>query len=577
MRSRSSLPVSTRRHWPVKEALLLVYLALHAPLVIERVESLGLSASLLAYGGLFALLGGALWVAGRIGGNALRWPVAMLLFASAAYMASNEAITGQHFDYETWLNMLGAAGFAGDAFAQHGARIAGATLAALPLLFAIGIAPRRRSALGWKAGLGIPVAVLALFSALLFVRGGDGARALPSAWPPLAYGVLYSVEALTSPPTAPAEVTMRPGTPRAAGDVVLVIDESIAPVYLDIVDPAGVRSGLAEAATRGLAHSFGIAAAVTHCSLGSNLTLRHGGTRTDYRWRNEAGPTIWQYARAAGYRTVYLDGQRTGGAYQNAMDDAERAAIDRFVQLDDIALEDRDHALAERLAEHLADGVRDLIVVNKVGAHFPVQAKYPEAATRYGPVPDRGGFAGVVDTASRDGFEDSAESWRRYRNAYRNTIEWNVGGFFDRLFAAGIGNATILYTADHGQDLNERGRAGASTHCSGDPSAAEGAVPLVVIAAPGARGPDWTAAARANRDRASHFQLFPTMLALMGYPGADVMATYGPGLDGELRDEMRFNTRYNARLGREPEWLAVRPADLPRPPADDVETGQDRP
>lgn len=564
---RANLPPVRRSiDWPIKEALLILYLAIGWPQIADRVQSLGLSMGLALYLALFAALALALWLVSRIALGLLRWALACLLFASAAFMAANERITGQHFSYESFLNMLAAAGFVGDAVAQHGARMAIAALTALPLLLAIGLRPRGRR-LGWPLTIATPALILAGFASMLFVRGGDGARGVPGAWPPIAYALLLGTERATSASIEPRTVETAPGAPRVAGDIVLLIDESIAPAYLDINDANGVRSGLAQSRAGVAIHNFGIGAAITHCSLGSNLTLRHGGTRADYHVRNAAGPTIWQYAKRAGYRTVYLDAQRSGGAYQNGMDAAEAAGIDRFIQFGDVDVIDRDHAVAARLSELLRDDVRDVIVVNKIGAHFPVQAKYPEAATRYMPVPSRGAFAGIVDTASREGFDDSSEGWRRYRNAYRNTVEWNVGGFFDRLFAGGIGNATILYTADHGQDLNEIGRPGASTHCSGNPTPAEGAVPIVVLGGADAAGPDWAAAASANANRASHYQLFPTLIALMGYPPAD----YGPGLTAPLADEMRFNKRFNARLGRAPEWLAVDPAALPRPPASDIE------
>lgn len=565
---RANLPPVRRSvDWPIKEALLILYLAIGWPQIAERVQSLGLSMGLVLYLVLFGALVAALWLVSRIAQGWLRWALACLLFVSAAFMAANEAITGQHFSYESFLNMLAAAGFVGDAVAQHGARIAIAALGALLLLLAIGLRPRGRR-LGWPLSIVTPALILGTFTAMLFVRGGDGARGQPGAWPPIAYTLLLGTERATTASIEPREVEMTHGKPRVAGDIVLLIDESIAPAYLDINDAAGVRSGLAQARASVAIHNFGIGAAVTHCSLGSNLTLRHGGTRDDYHVRNAAGPTIWQYAKTAGYRTVYLDAQRSGGAYQNGMDGVEAAGIDRFVQFGDVDVIDRDHALAARLSELLRDDVRDVIVVNKIGAHFPVQAKYPEIATRYTPVPSRGAFAGIVDTASREGFDDSGEGWRRYRNAYRNTIEWNVGGFFDRLFAGGIGNATIFYTADHGQDLNEVGRPGASTHCSGNPTPAEGAVPVVVLAGEGAGGPDWRIAASTNANRASHYQFFPTLLALMGYPATD----YGPGLTAPLANEMQFNKRFNARLGRTPEWLAIDPAALPRPPASDIET-----
>jgi glucan phosphoethanolaminetransferase (alkaline phosphatase superfamily) len=48
-----------------------------------------------------------------------------------------------------------------------------------------------------------------------------------------------------------------------------------------------------------------------------------------------------------------------------------------------------------------------------------------------------------------------------YRNAYKNTVLWNVGEFFARVFAqAKLSNALLIYTSDHGQDLHERGNRG---------------------------------------------------------------------------------------------------------------------
>ena len=553
---------------PIKELLLAAYLAFGGAAVVDRVQALRLSVALVLYLALFAALVLGLWLVSRIARGVVRWPIAILLFVSAGFMAANEGITGQHFTYESFLNMLDAAGFFGDALAQHGGQMGIAALTALPLLLGIGLRPRGRLQFGWRLGVALPMAILCGFTAMLFARGGDGARGVPGAWPPIAYSLLLASERATSPSVEARTVQLVPGRPSVTGDIVLLIDESIAPAYLDINDAAGVRSGLAQPRSGVAIHNFGIGAAVTHCSLGSNLTLRHGGTREDYHVRNAAGPTIWQYAKAAGYRTVYLDAQRTGGAFQNGMDASEAKGIDRFVQFSDVDVIGRDHALAVRLSELLRDDVRDVIVVNKIGAHFPVQAKYPERSTRYAPVPSRARFAGIVDTASREGFDDSGEGWRRYRNAYRNTVEWNVGGFFDRLFAGGIGNATILYTADHGQDLNEVGRPGASTHCSGSPTPAEGAVPIVVLTGAGAGGPDWGRAASANANRASHYQFFPTLLGLMGYPAGD----YGANLTMPLDTEMRFNTQFNARLGRLPQWLAIRPDELPRPPATDSET-----
>ncbi|MBU2340048.1 MAG: sulfatase, partial [Alphaproteobacteria bacterium] len=385
-------------------------------------------------------------------------------------------------------------------------------------------------------------------------------------------------------------VAIAPGPALARGDIVLVIDESIAARYLDINHPAGVRSGLARARRGVVTANFGVAAAVTNCSAGSNLTLRYGGTRETYREAAEDMPSIWAYARRAGRRTVYLDAQRERGALQNLMTPAEAAEIDDFVQLGTTPVAERDRALARRLGARLGNGVAEFILVNKVGAHFPIADKFPLAAARYRPLPPRGRTAGITDIAALPGqAADSDEEWRRYRNAYRNTLVWSTAGFFDLLLprVAGSG-AVLLYTADHGQNLYERGGAGGPTHCVPEPAGGEeGAVPLVVIAAAGAEGTaaergaaepstaptDWRAVAAARRDAMSHFRIFPTLLALMGYESATTAPLYGPTLLSPEPDPMTFTPNYNASLGRDPSWYRVDPAALAAPPTGDYAAG----
>lgn len=553
---------------PLKTALLLLYLIADVGNAADRVMSLGLSPGLIGYAFFYVMIVAGLWAASRLASPVLRWGFAVLAFAAAGFIGASERILGDHLTYDAFLNLAGSAGFVGDALAQHGGRIAMSVLAALPLLPAIGLAPRGSPRL--KAHWAVaPLAVLAALTAMLFARGGDGARGLPGAFTPLAYLVLSTGEDLATGGGVRRAVDMSASPVAATGDIVLIVDESIAAHYLDFVDPAGVRTGLLTPPPGVAVHSFGVAAAITNCSLGTNLTLRHGGTRADYMALNATGPAIWDYARAAGFTPVYIDAQRTGGGLHNGMTSAERARIATFVQFDGVDVETRDAAAARRLAAHLANGRREFILVNKVGAHFPVHDKYPDSHAAYQPALPRGQFLGVADTGKRDGFDGSGDQWRLYRNAYRNTLLWKVGGFFDILLAPGtLHGATVIYTADHGQDLNERGGSGVHTHCSGDPVPEEGAVPLAVLTDADAAG-GWAAAARLNRDRASHYQLFPSILTMMGFPAAAIRAEYGETLHVPLSDEMRFNIRFNARLGRDPEWRRIDVAKLAGPPRGD--------
>ncbi|MEG3181717.1 sulfatase-like hydrolase/transferase [Sphingomonas sp. LT1P40] len=554
------------RHAPLKEALLLLYLLADGGTVVERLGSLGVSLSLAIYLALYAMLAGALWVASRLAQPLLRWGLALSLFAAAAFLGASERILADHLTYDGFLNLAGSAGFAGDAMAQHGGRIALAVLVAVPLLLAIGLAPRRPLRARWVLA---PVGALAVLTGVLFMRGGDGARGLPTAFAPLAYLMLAAGEGIGSEKERRA-VAMRPGPPRVDGDIVLIVDESVAARYLDFVDPAGVRTGLLTPPKGIAVNHFGVAASITNCSLGTNLTLRHGGTRNHYAELNATGPAIWDFARKAGFGTVYIDAQRTAGGLHNGMDADERARIDTLVQFDDVAVETRDHAAAARITQHLTNGTREFILVNKVGAHFPVHDKYPDSHAVYRPALPRGRYLGIADSGKRDGFDGSGTQWQLYRNAYRNTLLWSVGGFFDRLLAPGtLHGATIIYTSDHGQDLNERGGSGVHTHCGANPVPEEGAVPIAVLTDAGNVG-GWAAAVRLNRNRASHYQLFPTLLGLMGYAPDAVRAVYGESLDRPLKDEMRFNTLFNARLGRKPVWKAIDAATLMRPPKRDA-------
>ena len=135
---------------------------------------------------------------------------------------------------------------------------------------------------------------------------------------------------------------------------------------------------------------------------------------------------------------------------------------------------------------------------------------------------------------------------------------WNVGEFFSRLFAqADLSNTVLIYTSDHGQDLHERGNPGLNTHCGGDPVEEEGLVPLVVIQGSDLQTLDWSAQLTANKDRSSHYNIFPTMLQLMGYDLAGVEAVYGKPLNVATADDFTFNYRFNARLGAKPQWKHI--------------------
>ena len=553
------------RAW-LKPALIALHLLLGGAAVAERVGSLGLSPGLVAYAALTALLVAAIAAAAYTRNFVLRWTYAALFFGGACYVGIVERATAEHLTYDAFVTLFQSRGFAGDAVAQYGSAIVIGFLAALPLLFGIGLKPPGKRASRIVAAA--PPAALALLAMMLFVRGGDGARGLPGAYTGPAYASLLAWETVSHGSATRQPVTLARTSPPLRRDIVLIVDESVLGTYLDLAG-GEVRSGLLDSRPGLQVHNYGHAASATNCSVGTNLTLRHGGTRDAYQRINATMPSIWAYARAAGLRTVYIDAQRTGGALHNEMGRAERAEIDEFVQFDDVAVRDRDMAAADRLAALIENDRSEFILVNKVGAHFPVHDKYPDAFARWRPALPRGLWESVTDTGRRDGFGGGGEEWRRYRNAYRNTLLWNVGHFFDRLLErTDLSGATLIYTSDHGQDLHERGNPGVTTHCSSDPVPEEGVVPLVVAEGAGGGGVDWRGHLAANRDRSSHYNIFPTLLELMGYERGQVAAVYGRSLAEPTQDAFTFNARFNARLGKEPVWRRIELQRLVRAPAD---------
>ena len=541
-----------------KELFLIVYLLMYSEYYIDRLNAIGLGFAVLLFGAMFLALTFALYLMAYIRQTLIRHVFALAMFVSAVFFDVYTRVTADYLTYSGFVSLVYSGGFIQEAAYQYRDALLRGVLSGLLLLFGIGLKPRHGLAIPNALRVAAPVCGVLLLSAVLFLRAGEGARGLPIMYTPLAYLNLFAYEALhnTVGPREPVTLTR---TSQAVGhDIVLIIDESISGNYLDINAPFGVHSNLKQARPGVDIFNYGYAASIANCSADTNVTLRYGGTRADYMRINTTLPSIWQYAKKAGLRTVYIDAQRTAGNLQNLMTDTEKKDIDQFVQFDQTSVRDRDMAAAAKLIELLNDDKSELVVINKVGAHFPVHDKYPDAFMAYRPTLPRGQFTEVADTGERNGFNGQPDDWVLYRNAYKNTVLWNVGEFFARVLAqANLNNALLIYTSDHGQDLHERGNPGLNTHCGGDPVEEEGLVPLVVIQGSDLKTLDWSAQLAANKDRSSHYNIFPTLLQLMGYDLAGIEAVYGKPLSVATADEFTFNYRFNARLGAKPEWKHI--------------------
>ena len=317
--------------------------------------------------------------------------------------------------------------------------------------------------------------------------------------------VLYGAAFVLKPSPDVPPVDMKPVQPPEVAKIILVVDESVTyGAYVTQLRGKWARwNGV----------DFGEAASLGNCSGSSNSMLRWGfrATRMLAGEDPRLAPTVWSYAHGAGYETFLIDGQR-GGSYQNFMRGKEAALIDHRVGVSNGF--DTDRRIAELLHTLMLEPGKRFVYINKRGSHFPYTNGYP--ADRFPNARTREQQHAVAVRYSTQGFLDTALS-----NVPR-------------------GDILILYTSDHGQRFS-----GGSPHCNPAPTWQESSVPLLMLTGNEPLAQRAAAAATLLKDRASHEQIFATLLAAMGYDLRAAEAEYGSSLLSASVPQRYFHVRAN--------------------------------
>ncbi len=558
----------------IKELLLFIGIFSSYPAILNRFQEIDSFKSVLIYLILYFSLLVVAVTTSYIRNNSIRLSYALIYFFSFVFLDVYSRTTGEFLTYASFISMMKATGFATEAIIQYAEQLFYSCVFGLFVLAGIALPSKKQFRAPQFVFIGMPVISVILLSLLMFSRGGDGGKALPSMFTPLAYNNLYLYEKLNNQQGDRKTVQIQPGQTSDNKDVVFIIDESIRGDFLDINSSYGINSNLqipkSEHGTKNKPwkiSNFGIAASVSTCSSEVNVTLRYGGTRQAYQKIIDTYPSIWAYAIKAGFKTVYIDSQRTGGKLQNEMTPDEKKLINRFIQFDNTPIYQRDILAAKEIAALSNNQVKEFILVNKMGAHFPIHDKYPDNFIIHKPALPRGQFLNISDTGDRQGF-DGDNDWPKYWNSYKNTLLWNVGEFFSILEEhADFSNMTLLYTSDHGQNLHLNGSPGVTTHCSGEDAGIEEAVvPLFIMEGKNKSDINWNKSIQSNFNQSSHFNIFPSLLLMMNYKHDEVIKLYGNPLNEKVNDPYTFNTRFNARLGKAPIWKKINLSKLARPP-----------
>jgi len=293
-------------------------------------------------------------------------------------------------------------------------------------------------------------------------------------------------------------------------NIIFIVDESIGGKYLSINGYEKETTPYLKSIEKKFIN-LGLASSGANCSASSNLILMSGiqlSQLPDKENRALKKPTIFQYAKKAGYKTHYISGQSIGKNLQNYMSQYDLKYIDDLSQRKE---EYSNKSMPEeniilKTSKILNSDDKNFIFIVKHGSHFQWEGSYPKDERYFLPT--------LEDTDAL-----SLEEKPKALNSYLNSVRYNVDLFF-KYFLKNINffkrdDTLIIYTSDHGQSILEQGRT--STHCdSTNPPLTQGIVPLLLFTP---KDDKLLKNIDFKPNHYTHYEIFPTIQKLMGYKG----------------------------------------------------------
>lgn len=289
-------------------------------------------------------------------------------------------------------------------------------------------------------------------------------------------------------------------------NIVLVIDESVRGDHLSLNGyHRQTTPFLDKLPAQGILHNWGIAVSASTGSRFSYNALVTGLTPDDFPDKTEfkvnTFPTIFQYAKAMNYKTYFFDGQMKnywGGITDDKNYIDSWAGVENFNDHGFSPTYEIDNRIAREVKQIISNSSGNFIFIFKHGSHIPYQDSFPS---------DRQIWQPSYSTENKYDIP-SAEYLPEIINAYDNAIRYNFNSFFENLvsdYSSIPNNTIIVYSSDHGQTLFANGK---SSH--GGKTKEEANIPLFIIGK--------LKTQTDTKYKASHQNLFPTLLDLMSYP-----------------------------------------------------------
>ena len=314
-------------------------------------------------------------------------------------------------------------------------------------------------------------------------------------------------------------------------NIVWIIDESVVGSYLSINNYTKKTTPYLEKLNKTSQEifNFGVVNSVSNCSSTSNLFLRIGMNpkkEFDIEKQMYTLPTIFQYAKRAGFTTWLMDSQTSENHLQNFLTLYDKEDIDHFKTLGpNVDRVDRDQKFlidAINITNNKKSG-KNFIVLVKYGAHFPYLLTYDH---KYSP------FQPTVDVSYG---EMDMEHKKQQMNTYMNSLYFNTDLYLKELVKrADLSESIFFYTSDHGQNILETKNL-TRTHCNNDIIVKhEVSVPLIVFQEHAKK-----LFGKNKNIFYSQIELFPTTLSFFGYD-QNIVDNYGKTLfNGYKKSEER--------------------------------------
>jgi glucan phosphoethanolaminetransferase (alkaline phosphatase superfamily) len=319
-----------------------------------------------------------------------------------------------------------------------------------------------------------------------------------------------------------------------AKHIVWIIDESVRPDILQINDFSKKTTPFLDSIQDSILN-YGIASSGSVCSDYSHIMLMSGlkvNELPDIKGIARKKPTIFQYAKHNGIQSNLLYAPSHEDVPKGYMTQSDFNHIDHrfhtkkiYPDVEPYLIDFKSIDILEKIIDTQE---RSFTYFLKYGCHFHYESTYPPAHRYFEPIQD-------IASWKRDNRDELL-------NSYYNSIRWEVDHFFEVLYKRFKGQDILfIYTSDHGQHLMEYSDI-KMTHCIKKAAPHEMAmVPLFFLPMNHSIKTELKSVFRnENVNKASHFNIFPSTLILMGYDSKEVHEQYGNSLFDSLETSERI-------------------------------------